>query len=274
MISKSMTDKFIRVSLICLIAVSCILLNSCKKGSFDLFEDPSKGALPIIDLLSASVDKYDVTITANVKSEGKAPVDYMGFFYSLDNPMPDAKSSQVLMNGQKGMFIETIYDLEPDTVYYFRAFACNDYGYVYSKQVVKVRTSRVVAPCSYTQNTIINHTGTHTFDEFDMSTHEGFDYWEVALNDYFTGWNYYFKFNRIPLTTGEYQVVNDVTGWTQRSVEVYFVSNMLQTWSIDEGTKVYVTKNSDGSLKIEFCNLQYTNNSGKASFKGHVLVKP
>lgn len=239
-----------------------------------MFGDPSKGVLPEIELISANVDVFDVIVTANVKSEGKAKVEYMGFFYSLENPLPDAKSDQVLINGQKGIFTKTLYDLQPDTVYYIRAFASNEYGYVYSKQVLKVRTSRVVAPCSYTQNTIINHTGTHTFDDFDMSTHEGFDYWEATLNDYFTGWNYYFKFNRIPPTTGEYQVVNDVTGWTERSVEVYFVSNMLQSWSIDPGTKVYVTKNGDGSLKIEFCDLQYTNNSGKASFKGHVLVKP
>lgn len=260
--------------LLYLIGAYTLSLNGCKEGSFDLFVDPSKGALPEIELLGAKVDGYDVTLTANVKSEGRTPINYMGFFYSLENPMPDAKSSQVLMNGTKGMFTKTLYDLEPDTVYYFRAFASNDYGYVYSKQVIKVRTNRVVAPCSYTQNTIINHTGTHTFDDFDMDTREGFGYWEVSLNDYFTGWNYYFTFNRIPPTTGEYLVVNDATGWTQRSVDVHFVSNMLQSWSIDEGTKVYVTKNSDGSLKIEFCDLQYTNNSGKASFKGHILVKP
>ena len=267
-------NRLNRVLLICFIGALTLLFNGCKKGSFDLFEDPSKGALPEIDLLGATVDVYDVTLTANVKSEGKAPVDYMGFFYSPDNPMPDDESSQILLNGLKGMFSYTIYDLDPDTVYYIRAFAKNDYGYVYSKQTLKVRTSRVVAPCSYTQNTIINHTGTHTFDEFDMSTHEGFGYWELTLNDYFTGWNYYFKFNRIPPGTGEYTVVNDVSGWTDKCVEVYFVSNMLQSWSIDPGTKVYVTKNGDGSLKIEFCDLQYTNNSGKASFKGHVLFKP
>ncbi|MDR2121031.1 MAG: hypothetical protein LBP64_09210 [Tannerella sp.] len=98
---------------------------------------------PVIDsakVLNPSTDigYTEVTVVSGVLEGGDSTIDESGFCWS-ENPMPSTESGIKIpcrFRGEIGPFVAQIDGLIPHQTYYFRAYAKNGFGTVYSNQLV------------------------------------------------------------------------------------------------------------------------------------------
>lgn len=104
-----------------------IFFSSCNKQ----LDDPLD-YLPKIELVSA-IEQPDgtVLVTGKVISEGEAPLEYVGFCMDTTD-QPNMLYNQKFADEN---FSAVYSGFKANTTYYFRAWATNDFGYVYSNTI-------------------------------------------------------------------------------------------------------------------------------------------
>ncbi len=81
---------------------------------------------PVLNqLLVSEITSDSAIIQATVSSDGGATITERGFYYGT-TPNPDSNLS--LITGSTGVMSLSLEDLEPNSTYYFRAFATNEHG--------------------------------------------------------------------------------------------------------------------------------------------------
>lgn len=84
---------------------------------------------PIVVTQTASnIGESILTLNSEVVSPGSSSIMESGFFWSKSNPDPGENDNIVLSNGATGSCYYRLRNLEPDTRYYFRAFAKSEQG--------------------------------------------------------------------------------------------------------------------------------------------------
>lgn len=104
-----------------------LFLPACHKQ----LDDPLD-YLPKIELVSA-VKQADgsVRVTGSVISDGEAPLEYVGFCMDTTD-QPNMLYNQKFADNN---FSAVYSGFKANTTYYFRAWATNDFGYVYSNTI-------------------------------------------------------------------------------------------------------------------------------------------
>jgi len=86
-------------------------------------------SLPSVNTSSATeIAQTSATLNGNVTSDGGYNITERGFYYSKTDNNPDSGDSKETVIGTTGSFSKNISGLDPNTQYYFRAFATNSEG--------------------------------------------------------------------------------------------------------------------------------------------------
>ncbi len=82
------------------------------------------------------VNPFSATLGGNITSIGCSSVTERGFFYSTSNNFPDGTGIKVSSTGtfSAGTFTQSVTGLSSGTLYYYKAFATNNGGTVYTSQ--------------------------------------------------------------------------------------------------------------------------------------------
>ena len=91
--------------------------------------------VPFLNAVELSDSTYhSATIVSSVYEAGSAAVTQVGFCYSSTNQSPTLNDNMIPVNGYSGGNFETTIDgLTPNTTYYIRSYAINEYGTGYSE---------------------------------------------------------------------------------------------------------------------------------------------
>jgi uncharacterized protein (TIGR02145 family) len=93
------------------------------------FKTTQELSLPTVQTNAVtSVTASSGTLNGNVTSDGNATITQRGFYWSETNDTPDSGDNKEIVSGTTGSFTKTISELQPNTTYYFRAFATNSKG--------------------------------------------------------------------------------------------------------------------------------------------------
>ncbi|MDR1779333.1 MAG: hypothetical protein LBR50_01210 [Tannerella sp.] len=106
----------------------------------NIVEFQTGSGTPILDtmeVLDTSIGYEEVTVGSSVLEAGDSKLTESGFCWG-ENPMPTVESASHLAcrYGETGPFVATITGLLSQHIYYVRAYATNDFGTVYSNQIV------------------------------------------------------------------------------------------------------------------------------------------
>jgi hypothetical protein len=259
-----------------LILLVSAIMASCKKDSFDLFSNPSKNALPKVEMVSVSmIDDETLLLVGNVSSEGKDEVDVAGFCFS-EGPVPHMLENQVLAGSGKGEFTAEISGIEPDCTFYFRCFATSELGYTYGDKIIKFTIPNPqppVVPCSLPEGKLLDANGfnrTITYVEKGPDASWNGMYYGVRAGC--SEFELRLEFQK-QIRNGVYTTVSnpDLVEFDSKAVYVV-IKYDLDSYTIAAGSKVYVTKNANGSYKVEFCDLKYHMFSSDFLLKGSIPV--
>ncbi|MFA6923379.1 MAG: hypothetical protein WC223_03905 [Bacteroidales bacterium] len=249
---------------IIIFAFAFLLLASCKKGNFDLFKN-RKNSLPEVKTVSAEMLNDDVVkITGEVTYAGKSAMEYTGFCIST-NPTPKMLDNQILLNGTVGKYSAEITNLEPNQVYYFRAFAANVYGYVYGN-IIRFEVPNPqppTVPCTLANNVLIRNG--YSYNLIDKDTTQ-----TTITASTSSGLSIELSFPKKPVngiyTTCNYSNLND------NFRNVYVTLTDYGVYSINAGGKVYVSIDAtSGKMSVSFCELYYTASS-VVELKGKITL--
>ena len=106
------------------------------------FRTSQELSVPTVSTVAATnVAMGSATLNGNVSSDGNTNITERGFYWSSTNNTPDDGDNVVTISGTTGTFTETITGLNPDTRYYFCAFATNSEG-TSTGDVLEFRTSQ------------------------------------------------------------------------------------------------------------------------------------
>jgi len=235
-----------RNSLYTLLFVLFFLCGCTKKN----YED----ALPKVEFVSATQCGNDSAIlVGNVIISGADAVQITGFAYA-SIPNFDITSNQLVLAGSTGQFSGKVLAY-PDSTYYFKCFAANDYGYVVSNTFKCTIGSALPdsAPCSINNNILKIASGSYTLTNINYGIPSPpYGNYQVEADDGF-GNEIDYYFNALP-ANGIYNVVSDLSFDTNP----YDCQVMIdQTYGVNAGGKVYVAHNKDGTVTISDCSLTF-----------------
>lgn len=96
---------------------------------------PIPTTLPVVITGSVTdLGENSSVVSGEVTSDGNGDITQRGVVYSL-NTNPDFTNDKKVVAGTTGQFSASLTDLEPDTTYYARAYASNEVGTAYGKNV-------------------------------------------------------------------------------------------------------------------------------------------
>ncbi len=223
-----------------------VCLCSCRKALKDVND-----YIPKVTLVSAIIqDNGSVLLTGSIENKSDSPAEYKGFCYDTKNPN-SILDNQVPV-GAGGAFTAEIGGLNVDSVYYFKAWAANSYGYSYSNVISldSVMAAPIVPPCSLTPNTVDFGDGiikTYAFVSQPTTSYEQISYTATTTN----GNSVNFTFGS-SLTTRTYITSSDPS---PESGEI-FVSTV--SGGLNPGTTVYLNALSPGVYELTICNAPKT----------------
>src|SRR5665213_1062166 len=187
---------------LCVISV-LLVTGSCKKALPDVND-----YFPKIKTVSATIQTNgSVLLQGEIASEGASPIEYIGFCFATNNA-PNMASNQIIVTTVSNSKFSATYpgsDFNIDSVYYFRSWATNHYGYVYGNTLSldSIVAGHVTAPCTNTMNTVNEGGGQPTATYSTIGTPvNNIGYWEFTAQTY-SGPSVNFSFGSI-LTTGIY----------------------------------------------------------------------
>lgn len=243
------------------VLVSLIFVSCDKDSPFKDYSDP----YPKIETLDAIAGEGDtIILTANCTSEGKFPLDFVGFYYDTDS-IPKMNRQEVF-EPVLGKFGCKIGGLSSDSTYYFVPFAVNNLGY--SKGAVKSfkvgKPLPQIAPCGLNENSAILN-GSNVSLSYPTSS-ISFSNAIITAESYTSGIAITLKFNGTKLTSGKYTTSTESTlalGAKNVLVSVRNSYDYTENPIVAGGT-VYVSDNGNGTVTVSFCDLNYkSNNSSK-----------
>lgn len=120
------------------------------KGNGTRIEEPAASVTAPTVVTSAVTQIAETTAVAggNVTSDGGASVTERGVVYSTSANQTTANSKRISGSGT-GSFTCNLYDLQPNTTYYVRAYAKNDLGIAYGDEVSFTTKKEVIATPEY-----------------------------------------------------------------------------------------------------------------------------
>lgn len=234
------------------------LAISCQKALKDVND-----YFPVVNTISATVQPDGtVLVKGEIESEGAAPVEYFGFCCGTLE-QPELLDRQLIAETWDGQFFSATYTgFEPDSTYYFRAWATNDYGYVYSDIILplaNIIAAPVIAPCSVSLNTCAIGGGQPVAEYYTVSAPTAsIGQWEITATTA-TGPVVNLIFGS-SVTTGIYSTVN-YNSPAAGQVFVSFYSGPI-TGSLNEGSKVYVNRIGTDIYEIAICDAPWVYNGG------------
>jgi hypothetical protein len=242
-----------------------IICNACVKAKKNVNDYFVK-----VKTASAVVrDDGSVLVTAEIESEGGAPVENIGFSCGT-SANHKLTSRQIDGNGNSGGFTGVFENLSDDSTYYFRAFATNAYGYSRGEAVALsgIKPVPVVPTCTF----VIGYLYT---DAFSTETNLSFSNFNNSLGVYesygsasFT--NVTVRFLGVP-KTGLYTTEQNYTPSGSKNVFVSFTRSSI-SGSVLSGAPVYVNEISPGLFDVYICNGFWMYNTSTYAFKTHFQV--
>jgi|TARA_R110000737_G_scaffold122420_1_gene154352 hypothetical protein len=237
-----------------LFIVLFLTFSSCKKALKNV-ED----YFPEITMTAEIQDDGTVLVKGQFVKNGEGALENFGFSFSKD---PDwyISENQILLS-PTGDF-SFVYDqpFDPNSTYYFRAFAINYYGYSMSNivELSDIKAVPVIAPCTVTPNSFKINTTTNYISNFQPASY-GFDYVEYQSS----GSSVFatFKFNSPPLT-GIY-TTKQYLSEGEKDV-VVTLSNGFDNGHLSYEKSVYVNRIDSTSFKVEICDATWK--IGSATF--------
>ena len=246
---------------VCMVFI-LFLNNACRKPLKEVDD-----YFPVIKTVSAVVqDDGSVLVTGEVESEGKAKdavIRYVGFCVST-GAEPKMLEKQLIaeLSGSHftGVYPASLFSV--DSLYYFRTWGTNRYGYSYGNSIAldSIIAVPVTPPCNLAMN-MVNIGGSQPTAYYDDIKGPSTDNSIVATS--FNGPSVTFEFGSA-LTTGVYQTTtNSSPVGKQVFVSFYyqFISGALNT-----GSKVYVKKINSTRYEISICEAPWNYNSSTFYF--------
>ena len=243
-----------------------ILFFSCSKvkKSYDEY-------LPEIKLVSVTpqVDG-SVIVEGAILSKGEAPVDFAGFCISATST-PEMLDRQFVSKITDKKFYAQYFELSEDSVYKFRAWATNEYGYSYSNilTVDSFVFPSVDAPCTLPNNYLSTSlsSGTYNGTTHNISWSSASGLYNINGSLPTTTVNMYFTTS---ITQGYYTTTsNPIPGY--REMKVTFVQ--WQNYVLKPGSTIYVKKLNASEFEITICDAPFLfNGSTWLDFNTRLVV--
>lgn len=221
---------------------------------------------PTVTTVSAAIQADgSVLVQGQIEAEGAAPIDYVGFSCST-RAQPDLTERQIIADYPGDSTFSAIYTgFEPDSTYYFQAWATNEYGYTVGKvfSLSGIIAAPVTAPCALTPNTCNIGGFQPTADYYIVNAPtSNLNYWEIRGQTY-SGPLVDYTFGSV-VTTGIFTTTTS-TSPGPGEVFVSFISDALYA-ALDAGSKVYVNTISPGVHEITICQAPWRINGGSAVY--------
>jgi hypothetical protein len=221
-------------------------LLGCKKALKDVND-----YYPVVETVSATInDDGSVLVEGQIKSNGEAPVDLLGFCMSKE-PFPSMEENQINEPKIIGNRFSGVYkDLDLDTRYYFRTWANNSFGYTYGNIIFldSIKPAYIKPPCSPDLNTfILGSNGVKPVaNVFIYKNHV----WEVQF--FSSGIDFYLTFSEKP-KTGIYKT----TELKQPEKETAYLKVVSGIAGVAlEGQNIYVNRLPTGEFEISICSVE------------------
>lgn len=249
---------------------TCILLltNSCNKALPEVEDYFAK-----ITTVSATVQSDGtLLVTGTIETEGAGAIDYAGFCYNTQGN-PQMLDNQVIATVSGNTFTVSYpcSDFSIDSVYYFRSWATNGYGYSYGNSITvdSIVAPAVTPPCSLTMNTVKINNSSPTYSYYDVTVPSNYmNEWEFEASAS-SGPTVTFTFGS-GITTGIYTTtINNSPGAGQ--VHVSFIDGFI-SGSLNSGTSVYVNTIGPSVYDVSICNAPWNYNSSVLYFKTRLTV--
>jgi hypothetical protein len=247
-----------------------LLFFSCQKALNDVGD-----YFPQLKMVSATVQADGtVLLEGEILSVGAAPIEYLGFCCNT-NPNPDILDRQLWADSITGnKFSAVMSGFSPDEVYYFKAWATNEYGYAIGKDSVVlsgISAANVDPPCTLVPNSCNIGGGQPTGEYFNVSAlapNGSLGYWNLdALTS--TGPTVNMKFGSEP-ATGVF-TTTDFSSPGAQAVYVSFYSGFI-SGSLNSGSKVYVKRLEPGKFEIVICDAPWQYESNTFYFKTRLIT--
>lgn len=244
------------------------LTTSCKKALKDVND-----YFPKLKTVSATIQTDGtVLIEGEVISEGAATIEYIGFCYST-SIRPNMVSNQIwaTTNGTKFSAIYPGSGFDVDSVYYFRTWATNYYGYVYGNDISldSIIAMNVTPPCTNAMNTVNEGGGQATSSYINISTPVNYmNEWEFTAQTG-SGPTVNFTFGSI-LTTGIYTTTTN-TSPGYREVNISFYGGFI-SGTLSDGSSVYMNTIGSDVYDISICSAPWQYNSSIFYFNTRLTV--
>lgn len=213
-----------------------------------------------LDLVSVTAQSDgSVLVQATIESPGKAKgsVAENPGFCAGTSAQPGMLEHQLLATTDGSSFsaVFPAGTFSGDSVYYFRAFATNDYGFSYSN-AVRMNAPSVTAPCTLTDNTVSLGAGTSTTYTYSSITAP--DSYNSFYGHTFGGTATY-QFGSA-INTGIYHTTTS-TSPAAGEVNVSLAFGAYYNGKLNSGSNVYVKKLGTNTFDIRICSAPWMKGS-------------
>lgn len=106
-----------------------VCIDNIEIGESNIAAYPSVQTLALDNITDVSI-----RVSSNLLSQGYTPINQKGIVYST-NPFPTLNDNHISLGNTLGQYYLTANDLEPNTLYYFRAYAINQGLVSYGNQL-------------------------------------------------------------------------------------------------------------------------------------------
>jgi hypothetical protein len=228
---------------------------------------------PKIKTVSAVIQTDgSVKIIGDVQSIGMAKnsvMDQVGFCVST-SAEPKMLDNQLIATLDGSTFTKNypVTMFSVDSVYYFRSWATNNYGYVYGDiiRVDSIIATPVIAPCTLASNSVNIGGGNPTYYYSTVGAPDTYYYFSASTG---SGPSVNFQFGS-PLTTGVFHTTTN-TSPSFGEVFVSFYSGFI-SGALADGSNVYVNMISASTYEITICSAPWTYSSSTFYFNTHFVT--
>ncbi|MBK8369607.1 MAG: hypothetical protein IPL10_20115 [Bacteroidetes bacterium] len=239
-----------------LIILIAAVVSSCKKALKNMDD-----YYPKVSIVSAEIQTDgSVLVTGKIDSEGDAPIERLGFCCNT-KPNPTLTNRQIISEINGSTFTAIYTGLDEDSVYYFRTWATNSYGYKYGTEtsIENIVAAPVIPACTLPISYLDNGTGNGSTSYYYVSVPtNSWQLWEFSASPQF-GNALNFKFGSA-IKTGVYTTENSSSPQSGR-VLVSFQFGWLGPVSLESGSKVYVNAIGKDTFDITICNAPWKYNT-------------
>lgn len=257
-----------KIVIICLVILS---VSSC--GKFDLFKDMSE-SLPVVEMVTIESHGDTTIVVGKIVEEGVHDVSLCGFCYSSSGT-PAVDDNQILIGGTDGEFGVMILDLWADSIYYFSAFAYNDYAYAVSNPLQYTIPSQGPpdVPCIIDNNLIIDNGIHSTINNIYAGQNPGVG-GLFGINILYKNSNNVLDINFMVRPVNGIYTTDDITSVLEKPRKVYVtLKSGIMDLPVKNNGLIYVEELDDDLFAVTFCELIYTAFSSEFTLAGKIVVE-